>query len=130
MQELEVKSLEPAHTDDRGEIIDLLDGEEIKHLGLITCHEGAIRGNHYHEKQSQWMVILEGEINLYLKDLRQEENEDIKQVKMIERDMIYIPPRVIHTIEAIDYTEFLDVNDKVRGDGELYEEDTIRVEIV
>jgi hypothetical protein len=36
---------------------------------------------------------------------------------------------VVHTLEAREYSEFLDFNDTKRGaDGELYEEDTIRVD--
>jgi len=40
-----------------------------------------------------------------------------------------IPPGVVHTLEAREYSEFLDFNDTKReADGELYEEDTIRVD--
>lgn len=129
MQELEVRSLEAAYEDERGAIYDLLDGEEVRHIGLITCTEDAIRGNHYHEEQKQWMYITEGSIDLYLKDVRGDEGGEVERTKMVEGELIYIPPKVVHTIEAKEYTVFLDFNDQPRGDeGQLYEEDTVRVD--
>lgn len=129
MEEMTVESLEAAYEDDRGAIYDLLDGQEIRHVGLITCTEGAVRGNHYHEKQKQWMYIIEGTIHLYLKDIREDDDADVQQFEMTAGDIVYIPSGVVHTIESTAYTEFLDFNNKVRGaDGELYEQDTTRVD--
>lgn len=130
MEELTVVTLEPAYEDDRGAIYDLLDGETIRHVGLLTSAAESIRGNHYHREQKQWMYIVEGEINLLLQDRRGEAGADapVERVRMANGDMIYIPPEVVHTIEARADTTFLDFNDRARGpQGEGFEADTVRV---
>lgn len=129
MKELESQTLEAAYEDGRGAIFDILDGEEVRHVGRITSVEGSVRGNHYHQEQKQWMYIVEGAIDLFLKDIRNDEDAEIRRLGMEAGDVVYIPPRVVHTIVAREYTVFLDFNDKERGEnGELYEEDTVRVD--
>jgi oxalate decarboxylase/phosphoglucose isomerase-like protein (cupin superfamily) len=129
MDDVEFWELTPAYEDERGKIFDLIDGDVVRHIGLITCTAGAVRGNHYHEEQKQWMYVSEGEISLYLQDVRGENDGDVQEYEMEEGEMVFIPPGVVHTIEATQYAEFYDFNDKERGeDGELYEEDTVRVD--
>lgn len=129
MDPLELVSLEPVYEDERGEIFDLLDGELIRHVGLITCTDGAVRGNHYHEEQSQWTYVTEGTLQCYAEDRRDGADIETRHLEMHEGDMVYIPPNVVHAFVATGEATFLDFNDRPRGnEGELYEEDTVRVD--
>lgn len=128
MDELTVVTLSPAHEDDRGAIVDLLDGEEVRHVGLITCQPDAVRGNHYHERQKQWLYVLDGSIDLYLEDLR-ECDPEVRRVEMRAGALIYVPPRVAHAVVAREPSRLLDFNDLERGeDGAGYERDTVRLD--
>ena len=124
MNKVTIKHIEPAFEDNRGEILDLLDDEEIMHVGLITSESGAIRGNHYHGVTKQFNYILRGSGILKIKYLDNDRSEGTFNIKA--GDFISIPPRVIHTIIAEEYLEFLDLNTLTRND-DGYEKDTIRV---
>jgi quercetin dioxygenase-like cupin family protein len=124
MNKVTIKHIEPAFEDNRGKILDLLDDEEIMHVGLITSESGAIRGNHYHGVTKQFNYILRGSGILKIKYLDNDRSEGTFNIKA--GDFISIPPRVIHTIIAEEYLEFLDLNTLTRND-DGYEKDTIRV---
>ena len=51
--------------DERGWMVNLiekgfLDKERIKNIHLGTITPGQIRGNHFHEKQKEWLFVLVG----------------------------------------------------------------------
>ena len=125
MKEVIVKHIEPVYKDDRGEINDILEDENILHIGLITSKAGAVRGNHYHNKAKQFNYIISGEVELITKDL-DDPNAEIKRVILKKGDFVSIPTRVIHTVKAIEDSVFLDFNTESRS-GQGYEEDTVRV---
>jgi len=125
LEKVTVKNILPAFEDDRGKIYDLLDDEVIMHIGLITSEKGAVRGNHYHEITKQFNYIIKGSGILKIRYLDKGNSDETIEIK--KGDFISIPPRVIHTIIANEYIEFLDLNTLTRSnDG--YEKDTIRVE--
>lgn len=120
---VQIKKITPAFEDERGIIMDILDDENIQHIGLITAKPSAVRGNHYHNKAKQYNYILKGKVEVII-----HENKDAEpQSHILEKgDFIFIPAGIIHTIKAIEDTVFLDFNTESRsGDG--YEQDTVRV---
>ena len=42
--------------------MDIVSHENINAIAFITINKGAIRGNHYHKKTTQWNYILKGSI--------------------------------------------------------------------
>jgi len=48
----------PAFKDNRGLIWDLLGGEQIDHIGMLTTKKGSIRGKHFHKLQKQFTLLL------------------------------------------------------------------------
>ena len=52
------KKLAPQFSDDRGEILDILTGENIDAVTLITFTKGATRANHYHKETIQWNYVI------------------------------------------------------------------------
>ena len=62
------------HSDQRGWLVEMLKKnelrDEIKQIYVATIKPGCIRGNHYHLRRTEWFFISEGEIKLYLKDIK------------------------------------------------------------
>ena len=70
---------------------------------------------------------MSGKVELITKDL-DDPNAEIKRVTLNKGDFVFIPTRIIHTMKALEDTEFLDFNTESRS-GTGYEDDTVRVEI-
>ena len=127
MNEATVQKIKPAFEDERGAIFDLLDDENILHIGVITCTKGAVRGNHYHNKAKQFNYILKGKFEFVTRGI--DESDPVKTVIVEEGDFVSIPTHLIHTFVALEDGEFMDFNTESRsGDG--YESDTVRIKIV
>jgi len=61
--------IKPVHTDDRGDIYDILEGADVDHIGMVTfSKKGIVRGNHYHLKSVQYSYVLEGRLLLTISD--------------------------------------------------------------
>ena len=119
------KRIKPAFEDERGAIFDLVDNENISHIGLITSKKNSVRGKHYHKKAKQITYVLSGKIMLTAKDVRQKKS-NYKTIIMEAGDIITIQPMVIHSIKALEDTIFLVFTDKPRSNGG-YENDTYRI---
>ena len=117
--------IKPTYEDKRGKIIDIIDGEEFVHAGIVTFHPGAIRGNHYHKQTEQVNYILKGRIKYLFKDLSKRDCK-IEEVIMEKGDMIIDPPFGWHSQEALEESEMLFFTRKTRQKGG-YEEDVFRV---
>ena len=125
MSAINITSIQPAHTDDRGSITDLINtNEAIYHIGLITFTPGATRANHYHKVSTQYDYILEGEIELATKDV---DADGIDTVTLKAGDLVSIPPNTIHAYRAITPTSMIDMTTTSR-DADGYEDDTYRIE--
>ena len=64
----EIRSIECAFRDQRGEIFNILEDLVIKHVARYTSNEGALRGNHYHPEGIEAIFLESGRCALYLKD--------------------------------------------------------------
>ena len=91
-------NLKIAFKDRRGKIIDLIEGEKINAITLITIKKGAIRGNHYHKKTWQWNYIISGKIRLVTKM----PNKKIKKTLLNPGDLALTLPGELHTIIGIE----------------------------
>ncbi len=126
MEKFKVERIAPAFSDDRGSIVDVLNGKEIRHAGIITFRKGSVRAKHYHKKQTQYTYVLKGKIELTTKDLR--DKVPVKSnVVISEGYLASIPPMVIHIYNALDDSVILDLTTESRSDGG-YEDDTFRVD--
>ena len=124
---LEVKKIKPAFEDDRGSIFDLVDKENVSHVGMVTSKKGTIRGNHYHKTAKQITYVLSGKMELVLKDFSKKDSKP-ETIIMEQGDILTIDPMVAHSIKALEETIFLVFTDKQRIDGG-YEDDTCRVDL-
>ena len=125
--QIKKEKIKAAFEDERGTIYDLLDKEDIKHIGMLTSKKGSVRGNHYHKTARQITYILSGKIKLTLKNM--DDNNAKPQIMVMEEgDIVDIPPMVAHSLKALEDTTFLVFTDRQRSDGG-YEDDTYRIEM-
>ena len=114
--------LEPAHTDGRGVITDLLQDETINAVTIISFAKGAVRGNHYHKETYQWNYVLSGTIKIITQMHNQEKVETI----MNTGDFVVTMPNESHVLMAIEKSKLLVLTKGPRG-GDNYEKDTFRL---
>jgi len=122
---LENYKIKPAFTDKRGDILDILE-EPVSHVGLVTFKKGAIRGNHYHKKSTQYTYVLYGKIKFVVSDAR---GKNKKSFILMERMFSRIPPKMVHSYKALTTAAMLDITTLNRKNS-AYEEDTVRVTIL
>ena len=116
-------NLKIAFKDRRGKIIDLIEGEKINAITLITIRKGAIRGNHYHKKTWQWNYVISGKMRLVTKI----PNKKIKTILLNPGDLALTLPGELHALIGIEDCKFLVFTKGPRG-GKEYKSDTFRLE--
>ena len=115
--------IETAFEDHRGKISDLLVGEAIDGVSLVTFTPGAVRANHYHKQTTQWTYVAKGTI-LYASQLTGAEKQE---AQLQAGDFVVSRPNEAHAYKAITEAEIL-VFTKGPRVGFDYEKDTFRLD--
>jgi len=116
-------NLTPAFKDDRGEITDLLENENINAITRITFRKGAVRANHYHKQTTQWNYVVAGSIKL----VSQEPGQPPAETILGPGEFAVTGPNVSHALVALEESDLLVFTKGPRG-GKEYESDTFRLE--
>jgi mannose-6-phosphate isomerase-like protein (cupin superfamily) len=54
----------------QGELAQFYDSDEgIRYIAAVELREGAVRGNHYHDRKEEWLYVMSGEVLLLLEDM-------------------------------------------------------------
>lgn len=120
---MEVIKPQPAFSDARGEIVDLLENESINAVTLVTFRKGAVRGNHYHKQTTQWNYLMSGGIRL----VSQMPGGPPRESVMAPGDLIATGPGEHHALQALEDSTLMVFTRGPRG-GKEYESDTYRLE--
>ena len=116
------------HTDDRGSLVDLFYNESFDHAVLIESEPNVIRGNHYHKKTEQHLLVLSGELEYWYKNV--DDSNPAKMVLVCKGDMVSTPPNEIHALVIGDMgNTFICFASGKRG-GKDHESDTFRVDSI
>lgn len=102
----DVKKVEVRHAawrDDRGWGIDLLEaeslaGNSIGNLHVVSIKPGCIRGNHYHTKATEWMLIFGGPAKVAWKSGKE---HPVQETLLDGKDslaLFEVPPGIRHAI--------------------------------
>lgn len=113
----------PAFQDARGAITDLLEGEEINAITVISFKRDAVRGNHYHEHTTQWNYVLSGRIRL----ATQLPGSGMVETILEKGEIAVTVPQERHALHAMEDSELMVFTKGPRG-GKEYESDTFRME--
>lgn len=119
-----VKKLEPVHSDERGDIFDILN-KNVSHIGLVTFKKGVIRARHYHHQSTQYDYVVSGTLKLVvcMPDGTQREEYVLESGMTSE-----IAPGIAHAYQALEDSVIVDITTLSREDSG-YEDDTVRVDI-
>ena len=123
------RNVKPDFTDERGEIIKLLDDGKttIKSVLLIKSKKGAIRANHYHKEDAHYAYMVYGSMEYTEQPIDGNGKKETVVVK--EGDLVYTPPMVAHAMHFLEDSAFLALALKSRHQ-EAYESDTVRVKLI
>lgn len=116
------------HEDLRGRIADIFFKQTIHHVNLIESAPGAERGNHYHKKTEQHILITQGSLEYWYWDESQMKNPNV--VVADYGDVVTSPPGEIHALRiGPSGCKFITFSIGQRG-GADYETDTFRTESI
>lgn len=111
------------HQDNRGVIVDLLENKNINSVTFVSFTKGAVRGNHYHKKTTQWNYVTQGKLKL----VSQLGDDPIKEKILEKGDIAVTVPMEKHAFVGLGDSELLVFTEGPRGGAE-YESDTFRME--
>lgn len=115
-------------SDNRGTIYDVFFDISIYHVTMIYSEKNTIRGNHYHKKTTQHILILSGQLEYWYKKNNSDEKSNCYLAK--QGDVITSEPGEIHAMKTSENSCcFLVFTEGIRG-GHNYECDTFRVDSI
>ena len=93
--------------EDRGELVLLSDGEQIRHITFFSINPGPnfYRGGHYHKKKTENFYIVSGKLHIFLADV-ENLKQDFMEVTAGQKIMIY--PMCAHRFQAITPCQVLE----------------------
>lgn len=109
--------------DSRGAITDILTGEIIDSVTVITSNKGVVRGNHYHKETVQWVYLQSGR----LKALTQKRDHEVESRILDTGDLIRTDENERHSLTALTDSVFFVFTRGPRS-GKNYEDDTYRLD--
>ena len=121
---MEIINREVSFRDARGDIIDLLENESINAITIVTFKKGAIRGNHFHKRTTQWNYVMEGRIRL----VSQLPGKPTREVVMGPGDFVATGPDERHALQGLEDSRLMVFTKGPRG-GKEYETDTYRLDV-
>ena len=117
------KNLKLNFKDSRGSISDIFYKKNINHVTIIKSKAGVKRGDHFHKKTTQWMLITKGSLEYWFKAKGSKQKP--KKIILKEGDIVETPPYEMHALKIIKKNEFIVFTVGKRG-GRDYESDTYR----
>ena len=115
-----------AFTDDRGEILPLVD-LPMRSAVMITSKKGTVRANHYHKTDWHFCLVISGSIEYYH---RPHGSQDAPEKVVIQKgQQFFTPPMVDHAMVFPEDTTFLTLGRNSRRQ-EVYEADVERIDAI
>lgn len=108
--------------DKRGLIRDIITEDRIDAITLLTCIPGAIRGNHFHKKTTQYLYVISGRL-LYASQMG---DDPIETREIADGDLVTNPQGEKHALKALKKSLVLCIT-KGQRKGKYYESDTFRL---
>ncbi len=122
------KKIKPFHSDKRGEMTYLIEGDPIRSVLRITCKKGSIRANHIHTKGSHYSYMEKGSMNYYFRT-GMDTKTPVSQIKVKQGEIVYTPPLEAHAMRFLEDSVFLAFTTEKRS-KDKYEQDSKKVELI
>ena len=121
-----LRHIDPAVVDPRGAIANIFEGL-LGHVALISSKKGSVRGNHYHQKDHQYIYLVSGAFESHSCEVQ---NPPKKQVlKVRPGDIVDTPPLTAHAQKFTEDSVFLALSTRQREQGK-YENDTLAFPVI
>ena len=120
---MEKINISVSYSDERGDIIDLIENETINAITIVTFKKGAVRGNHYHKHTTQWNYLISGRIKL----VTQSPGAEVIETIMGPGALTVLRSNDRHALLALEKSELMVFTKGPRG-GKEYESDTFRLD--
>ena len=91
-------------SDDRGVIDVVCEDGPWERMNHIRTKKGFIRGDHYHQLNSELHYVLNGSLELYVRDLRTGEEATYQ---FIGGDCFIVEPHEFHTLRHLEDSEYM-----------------------
>lgn len=114
----------PSFKDNRGKIIDIVEGIQFDSVTLITFVASSIRAEHFHRKTLQYNYLISGRL-LYRS--RKDFGMNISELVLKSGDLVVSNPGEHHAFKAISNSKLLCITHGPRS-GFNYEKDTFRLD--
>ncbi len=124
MEKIRIVKIEPAHQDDRGYILNVIDDPRISHVAVFTSKRGTVRGNHFHPEQLQWVYLISGRYVSYSQGVRVP-GAQVERHVIEPGTLVFAPPMVAHAQEFEEDSVLLNITDG-RRDTDQFERHTIK----
>ena len=115
------------YPDKRGWIADVFYKHRIDHVAVINTVPRSIRGNHYHKRSTQHILITKGSLEYWYRDF--DSDKPAQCVVLKEYDMVSTPPGEIHALRMIGPNQFVVFHEGLRG-GKDCGKDTYRTDSI
>lgn len=95
--------------DDRGSLVEnTLESimNESKHFFVSKSKPGVVRGNHYHEKKSEWFYVIQGTCKICVEDIMSKDREELK-LKDEDKLIVHMEQGKAHAIQNIGDNELI-----------------------
>lgn len=122
-----VKKIEPAFEDERGVIANILE-EPVSHIAIITSKKGAVRANHYHPEQIQYVYLISGSYESVSKDIK-DENAKIEKITVKPGDLVITKPMIAHAWHVLEDSVMLNITTGAREKSN-FEEHTKKYKLI
>ena len=95
--------------DARGSFTGLLNRNHWEEINYIETAAGQVRGGHYHKEIVEIFFILEGEIEV---TIRKMENEEVWKFIARKGDLFMVEPNEIHTFKTTAVSKWINILSK------------------
>lgn len=103
---MENLSLYTIHKDDRGAFYGITHKHTWGEINFIETRKGVVRGGHYHKYTKELFYILDGEIDVFVKNLVSREEKNF----VAEAGMVFImDPYELHTFRTLTDAKWLNM---------------------
>jgi dTDP-4-dehydrorhamnose 3,5-epimerase-like enzyme len=86
-----------AHEDERGLFVEVWRGRDFEEINFFQIKRGVTRGNHFHKRNRELMVVTRGRLRLRVEDKRT--GATVEKV-IVEGDCVVIEPYDLHSLTA------------------------------
>ena len=106
--------------EERGEFVQVVYGEAMRHLAAFEIRKGYSRGNHYHGKKEEIFYIFQGKIKASFIDMDTLQKEE----KILEKgDRIRVQTRCGHLFYGLEDTLVIEYSPQVYEKEDTYKID-------